>query len=337
MKLSARDINGFLANPTSAQAVLVYGPDRGQVRARAESIALKIVADPNDPFNRIELSNEILLADPPRLADELGAMSLMGGRRLILLRDLSDKAADIVESALEYLDAGNYLLVTADELASKSPLRALFESDKRTAALACYKDEGVGLSQLVREHLKLRNVIASQEIIAYLSNNLGGDRQIILNELEKLSLYWNVGEPLELEQVRQLIEGSNEKTLDDVCLAVASGQSEIVCRTLDRLFSEGIQEIVVLRSLHRYFSRLQEVHHHHARGMSWEQAMKTLRPQIFFKQEAQFKRHLEQWRPQRIEQVLHLLMETEKETKLGGDLSAILCSHQLLRIAKAAA
>ena len=336
MKLGVKDIPSFMANPASAQAVLIYGPDRGQVRQRADAIGLKIVPDLHDPFNVIELSAESILEDPPRLADELGAMSLMGGRRLIILRDVSDKLTDTLKEASESLDTGSYLLVTADELPARSSLRLLFESDKRMAALPCYKDEGANLHQMVRDTLRQHHVNASQEIIAYLSNNLGGDRQIILNELEKISLYAQGQTELSLEEVRQLVEGSNEKSLDDVCLAVAGGQTEAACRNLDRLILEGIQEVVIVRALHRYFSRLLEAHRLRQQGMGLEQAIKALRPPIFFKQEPIFKQHLERWRPQRIEQLLHLLMEAEKDVKLGGDLSPTLCSHYLLRICKAA-
>ena len=56
MKLSARDIQGFLERPFRTQAVLIYGPDRGLIRQRMDVIASQVVADVNDPFNKADIT-----------------------------------------------------------------------------------------------------------------------------------------------------------------------------------------------------------------------------------------------------------------------------------------
>lgn len=336
MKLGARDISAFLAAPTQVGGTLIYGADRGQVRQHSATIAAKIVPDAQDVFNRTELSAETILEDPARLMDELGAMSLMGGRRLIVIPDAPEKLAAIIASCLEALHEGNYLIVTAEEQGPRSPLRALFESDARLAALPCYKDEGQSLSQLIQETLRKNSINANRDIIAYLCDNLGGDRHIILNELEKLALYAHGSTSLTLEEVRAVIQGSSEQTLDDVCQAVASGQVERLCLLWDRMAAEGIAEVMALRSVSRYFSRLAEAQSSIASGMSAAQAMKALRPAIFYKQEASFRNHLERWRPALLTAAQKRLVEAERDAKLGGDMATTICGQYLISIANAA-
>ena len=108
MKLSNSDIAGFLkAPPPGCRGTLVYGPDGGLVRERADILSKTVVPDLLDPFNVIELTETQLLEDEARLADELSAMSLMGGRRLVRLREAGDKSAPIIASALNH--AGGFL------------------------------------------------------------------------------------------------------------------------------------------------------------------------------------------------------------------------------------
>ena len=84
MKLTAARINSFLQKPdAAARAVLIYGPDAGLVRERADELAKKIVPDFNDPFRVSILTGSMVADDPARLMDEMAAQALGGGRRLV--------------------------------------------------------------------------------------------------------------------------------------------------------------------------------------------------------------------------------------------------------------
>ena len=86
--------------PAELRVALVYGPDEGLVRERAKCLGETVVTDLADPFVA-ELSGGDLTADPARLADEVAAISLTGGRRLIRIRDVGDAAPPILKSVLE--------------------------------------------------------------------------------------------------------------------------------------------------------------------------------------------------------------------------------------------
>ena len=104
-------------------------------------------------MNLIELTDSQLKEDPAKLADECGAMSLMGGSRLVWLRGISEKYAPLIEAAIPLLGPECYLLVSAGECGPRGKLRQLFEQHKELASLACYRAEGRNLSNLIREIL----------------------------------------------------------------------------------------------------------------------------------------------------------------------------------------
>src|SRR5260370_10020527 len=88
MKLAGARVEAFLRRPDAdVRAVLLYGPDAGLVRERAETVARTICPDLQDPFRVADLAAASLVADPARLADEAAQISLMGGSRVIRVRE----------------------------------------------------------------------------------------------------------------------------------------------------------------------------------------------------------------------------------------------------------
>ena len=81
----------FCRNPTPhVRVVLLYGPDAGLVRERADVLAKKIVPDVQDPFRVALLTGAMITEDPARLLDEMAAQALGGGRRLVRIQHAVD-------------------------------------------------------------------------------------------------------------------------------------------------------------------------------------------------------------------------------------------------------
>jgi DNA polymerase-3 subunit delta len=78
--LKVSEIENFLARPTRP-IVLIYGPDAGLVRERAEALVRKSVDDPKDPFQLARLDGDDLSSEPTRLLEEANTVPLFGGRR----------------------------------------------------------------------------------------------------------------------------------------------------------------------------------------------------------------------------------------------------------------
>src|SRR3954465_13267628 len=82
--LRGKEIDAFLARPDAGRPIiLLYGPDAGLVRERADALIASAVDDPNDPFSLVKLDGDELSAEPSRLVDEAMTVPLFGGRRAI--------------------------------------------------------------------------------------------------------------------------------------------------------------------------------------------------------------------------------------------------------------
>ena len=77
--------------------VLLYGDDAGMIRDRAEALVRAVAGSLDDPFLVTELAREEIR----RLPDEAAGLSLIGGRRVVRVRDATDAAADAVQRLLK--------------------------------------------------------------------------------------------------------------------------------------------------------------------------------------------------------------------------------------------
>lgn len=335
MKLSAREIDGFIRAPGKSAAALIYGTDAGQVRQRAASLSESWLGKNPDPMAKLELTVEQLKEDPARLADDLAAMSLMCPRRVVLVREAEDAILPAIEEAIQRRSPDNYLILYVTEsLPATSKLRLWAERAGDVGAVPCYKDEGSGLEQFIRDALRGYGLKADTETLRLLAHQLSGDRQIILNELEKLSLYvGDEAEAVTLEDVLATVGENNDRSFDELNVAVAAGDMVNLCRLSDRLQMEGNHGLLLVRSLMRYFQRLETLALKREAGMSIDAAIEILRPPVFFKAKPQLKAHAQRWNAQACATALALLQRLELDSKRYGDESLTRVAQGLMEIA----
>ena len=95
--LKGFDIDKFLARP-HRPIVLVFGPDAGLARERAEALVRMSVDDPKDPFQLARLDGDDLAGEPTRLVEEANTIPLFGGRRAVWVKAGARNFAPAVEA-----------------------------------------------------------------------------------------------------------------------------------------------------------------------------------------------------------------------------------------------
>ena len=335
MKLAARQADLFVQNPDpDVRAVLLYGPDAGLRRERSAALLAKVVPDPNDPFAVSEISAAQLKDDPARLADEAAALTFGGGRRFVRVRDAGDKQTPVMKDFLAASPGEAFVVVEAHDLPARSTLRKLFEADKRAVALACYHDDARGLESVVRGFFAEAGVGIAREAVAFLAGQLGGDRELTRRELEKILLFkGSGGGEVTLADAEACTGDSALLSLDDVALATGAGNLAALERALARTFQEGNAPVTVLRAAGRHFQRLHFVAGSAGGGGGVEDAMRRLRPPVFWKSAAAFKAQAGAWRPDGLARAMDRLMEAEAACKRSGAPAELLCARALLEIA----
>jgi DNA polymerase-3 subunit delta len=343
MKVSGRETDSLLRRLDPAiRAVLIYGPNEGLVRERAAIIARQIVDDLSDPFRVAPLDASALKAEPGLLADEAAAIAMTGGRRLVKVESAGDAVTPAVDIFLKNPVGDSLVIITAEELPTRSSLRKLFEAATNALALACYEDDQASTGDLIDEVLRRHKLRAEADAVAYLKAHLGGDRAVARGELEKLAIYMAIpGEEtgqifVTRDDVMACIGDNAEMTIDEIATAATGGDLVRLDKVLFKAFNTGENPIPILRAVARRVMRLHLVSGLVSQGMPADQAIKTLQPPVFFKDAAPFKAHLSRWTTRRLAQALELLTSAERDCKTTGLPAESICARACLKIANAA-
>ena len=339
MKIAPRDIDACVRTPGAYAAALIYGTDAGQVRQRAASLAESWLGKNPDPMASAEFTPEKLAEYPGLLADELAAMSLMCPKRVVMLREADNDSLPAITEAVSLRAPENFLILYVTEsLGAESKLRQWAEKSPNVAAIACYKDEGSNLEQFIRDTLRGYGLRASNDVVRLLANQLSGDRQIILNELEKLSLYIDEeAEEITLADVIASVGENNDKSFDELNYAVASSDMVALCRLSDRLLLEGNVGLLLVRSVMRYIGKLEAIAIKHESGMSIDVAIEGLRPPVFFKAKPLLKAHAQRWSSAACATALAQLQILELDSKRYADEAPTRMAQGLMGVAQLAA
>ena len=335
MKLAAGRIDAFLRRPDpEIRAVLFHGPDAGLVRERADTLARAVCPDPRDPFRVADLSAAALVSDPARLFDEAAQICLMGGRRVVRVREAGDALAPILARFVADSPGDALVILEAGELPARSALRRIFDEAPRAAAIGCYPDGARELAGIVRDTFAAHRIAASRDALDFLVERLGGDRLVTRAELEKLSLYAGDGGRIGLEDARAVIADSAALSLDDAILAAAEGEAAALDRALARVFEEGESPVGVTRALLRHLQRLHLLAARVAAGVPPDEAIRAARPPIFFKEQDSWRRQLQRWDEARLRRALDRVAEAEFRMKLTGLPAETLCRAALFAVAR---
>src|SRR5689334_13118524 len=153
--LRGKEIDSYLARPDPGRPIiLLYGPDAGLVRERADALMASAVDDPNDPFSLIRLDGDELASEPSRLVEEALTIPLFGGRRAIRVRAGSKSFASGVDILAEMHPKDCRIVIEAGELRPDAPLRKACERAKTAVAIACYPDTDRDIARLIDDELR---------------------------------------------------------------------------------------------------------------------------------------------------------------------------------------
>jgi DNA polymerase-3 subunit delta len=338
MKISGR-ADAFAAKPDpKIRAVLIYGPDAGLIRERLNTMTKAVAGAVDDPFRVTEFTADVLSDDPARLRDEAASMALTGGRRVIRIRDAADTAAELFGKFFEDALGDALVLVTSGELSPRSRLRVVFEEADNAGALACYADDAGTLDGVIRSTLKAAGLQITPDALEWLSDRLGGDRELSRRELEKLVVYMGADGKNQATVTEQdalaCIGDTAALSLDDLTYALADGDQATVQRVYGRLVAEGTSPISILTAGARHLLRLHETRGRMADGKNLDQAAAMLRPPIFFKLKDRFQSQAKRWNEALLARGLDILMEAEMTAKSTDMPAEAVIERALMQLAQ---
>ena len=298
MKISSYQVENYIKKIADEKisGCLLYGPEPTITRFRFEVIAKKIVNDLADPFLVSQLSSEKIKEDKAILIDEFYSIAMLGGRRLIMIKDCDANTVQALKILLSDPQYGrkseNFILIQGGDMDKSSALRKLVEESQFLMAIPCYEEDATSLRKSVSELFVENDIIVEGEIINLIVKNFGKDRNLIVNEVSKIKNYLGDEKKLSLEIFKKITSSNQDENLQDFAVQFASKNYEWCFLRAEKAFEGGNESILLVRNLINYFSKL-----YNAKvsiensGKSIDDAVKSA--QIFYKIEADFRRNLQ--------------------------------------------
>jgi DNA polymerase-3 subunit delta len=331
--LRGKEIDAFLARPDPGRPIiLLYGPDAGLVRERAEALLASAVDDPNDPFSLVRLDGDELAAEPSRLVDEAMTVPLFGGRRAIRVRAGSRSFASGVDTLADSPLRDCRVVIEAGELRPESPLRKACERAKTAVAIACYPDAGQ-LGRLIETELKGSNLRIAADARATLMALLGGDRQASRNELKKLALYAHGQNEVTLDDVMAVVADASELKIDPIVDGAFAGRPDVVETEFAKAVVAGTYPGMIISAAQRQAVWLHKSALAVAEGTPVSALLDGGFPRLHFSRKANVETALRNFNPTRLLQIIDQLATAALEMRKQAALSAVIAQRTLLSIA----
>jgi len=328
----AAQVDSFVARPNPAQPImLVYGPDAGLVRERAEALIRTAVDNPNDPFSLARLEGDELAGEPTRLVEEANTIPLFGGRRAVWVKAGARNFVAAVEALAAAASPDCRVVIEAGDLKRNAPLRVLCERAKNAAALPCYEDAKEQLERLIDEEMGSASLTIAPEARAMLLPLLGGDRLATRSELRKLALYARGKARVEIDDVIAVVADASVIAVDALVDAAFAGRIREVETEFGKARTAGTSPSSILFVALRHVAALHKARLAIDAGQSARAAAEGT--WVNFRRFDDVDTALRRWTAAHLQRAMLQLADASFESRLKSDLAEAIADRVLLSLA----
>jgi DNA polymerase-3 subunit delta len=335
VKASKTNIGRLVDQPGSdVRFYLFHGPDEAQSRAFAARLLETLGA------TKSAVAGGAVKSDPAVLADEAGAMSLFGGKRLIWIEPAGEEIAGGTEALLQANSTESPVVAISGALRRTSNLLKLAESSPLAVAFAAYAPEGADAERMVAEVGRRFGLKIGPPVAARLADACGNDQAIVTQELQKLALYIDASpqSPKELDHdaidaVGADLPEGEVLHLADLALAGRVGDLAIELSNLPT----GAESIPVVRAVQRRLLQLAPARARIERGESSDSVMTSLGKSLFWKDKPMVAKMLSMWDSTRLATVADRVGKLESDLMFSSTPDQSALGEELIAIARAAA
>ena len=287
--------------------ILFYGKNEG-----LKNEAVRILVKKNDISNYEERE---ILDNENNFIENILSKSLFEQQKFIVIKRSTDKILKVIETLNFKNLQDTTIILNADNLEKKSKLRSFFEKDKKLVCIPFYPDNAQMLSKLTYNFLRERKISISPSNINIIINKCSGDRETLINELQKIELFNKNGKKINSENISKLINlGENHSISDLVDNCLAQNKRKIISILNENNFSNE-DCITIVRSFLIKSKKLLALSKAFETNKNIDLTISSAKPPIFWKEKEITKKQIQKWKPKNIKNLIYTLSETELQIK----------------------
>ena len=237
--------------------------------------------------------------------------SLFENEKIIIIKRTTDKILRVIDEINSKKVKDLKIIFNSDNLEKKSKLRSLFEKDKKLICVPFYPDTDQTLSKLAFVFFKKKNISTSSSNINLIVNKCNGDRETLLNELEKIEYFSKSGKKITAENIAKLtnlIENHNISELVDNCLVK---NKKKILNILNENNFNNEDCILITRTFLNKSKKILELSSNFQNNKNIDLTISSAKPPIFWKDKEITKQQIYKWKPEHIKKLIYKLGEIE--------------------------
>jgi DNA polymerase-3 subunit delta len=306
MILKSYEINKI--NRNINHLILFYGKNEG-----LKNEALNILN--KDENNISNYEEKEILDNENNFIENILSKSLFDQQKFIFVKRATDKILKIIETLhLKNLE-DTTIILNSDNLEKKSKLRSFFEKDKTLVCIPFYPDNDQMLSKLAYNFLREKKISISSSNINLIVNKCSGDRENLINELQKIELYTKRGKQINSDNISKLINlNDNHSIAELVDNCLAKNKKKIINILNENNFSNE-DCIIITRFFMLKAKKLLTLSRAFEINKNIDLTISSAKPPIFWKEKEMTKQQVQKWSSAKIKQLIFSLTEIELQIK----------------------
>ena len=334
MNIKPEQVEGLVKSlPAALRAVVIYGSNEGMINTLSQQFIKAVSPDIYDAFHVSYLEMSDISADVGTLYAEFNAQSLMGGRRVVVIKEATNLLTKTLKELLAESSSDSLLVITSSSLKTKDSLAVLAKDDSAFYGIGCYDDRDEDISAFASRFMDKNGFRIDRNAFQLLCSRLSNDRKISQNELDKLITYMGANKTITAQDILTVISDTSASSQEDLCYFVALGHAEKAIASYNRLIFEGENPVTIIRTISYHFMKLLDCAVKIEKGDTIEKVISSLRPPLMFFRKDAFSGQLRLWNRKRILSALDLLYQTERECKTTDFPAEQAASFTIMRIA----
>jgi len=265
--------------------------------------------------NIINYEEKEILENEDNFVEDLLTKSLFDKEKTIIIKRATDKILKVLEKITERNIEDIKIILNSDVLEKKSKLRSFFEKNKTLICVPFYPDNNQTLSKLAYNFLKDKKISISPSNINLIINKCIGDREKLINELQKIEFFSRNGKKIDNENISKLVnlnENHNISELIDNFLA--KNKKKIISILNENNFSNE-DCIIIIRFFIIKAKKLLTLSKTFESNKNIDLTISSAKPPIFWKEKEITKLQIYKWKSKNIKQLIYALSEVELQIK----------------------
>ena len=295
-------------NPNINHLILFYGKNEG-LKNEALNILIKNKNNVSNYEEKEILDNENVFIE------NILSKSLFEEDKSIVIKRATDKILKIIETLHSKNLEDTKIIINSENLEKKSKLRSFFEKDKKLICIPFYPDNDQTLLKLTYSFFRNKKISISPSNINLIVAKCSGDREALLNEIQKIEYFSKSGKKIDSENILRLInlnENHSISELIDNCLAKNKKKTINIlnennfnnedCIMIARSFLIRAKKLLILSTTFEINKNI-------------DLTISSAKPTIFWKEKEITKQQINKWKSENIKKLIYTLGETELQIK----------------------